>query len=211
MKANNLYPIFIKLDQIETLIVGGGNVGLEKIEFILRQSPEAKIKVVSKEFHPKLIVLAIKHQNIKIVERAFHENDLEGIKLLILATNNTSLNKLIRTKALQKNILTNVVDNPSLCEFYTCAVLNKGSVKIAVSSNGVSPTLAKRLRDVLDDAIPKNVEETAELLNQIRTKIKGNLEDKITLLNKVTELLIVDNNHTERLGKEEELYDINLN
>lgn len=211
MKANNLYPVFIKLDQIETLIVGGGNVGLEKVEFILRQSPRAKIKVVSKEFHPKLIMLAIKHQNIKVAERAFQENDLEGIKLLILATNNTSLNKLIRIKALQKNILTNVVDNPNLCEFYTSAVLNKGAVKIAVSSNGVSPTLAKRLRDVLDDAIPKNVEETAELLNQIRAQIKGNLEDKITLLNKVTELLIVDNNHIERLNKETELYKLNLN
>lgn len=211
MKTNNLYPIFIKLDKIETLIVGGGNVGLEKVEFILRQSLGAKIKVVSIEFHPKLIVLAIQNPNIKIAERAFQENDLNGIKLLILATNISPLNKLIRTKALQKNILTNVVDNPPLCDFYTGAVLKKGAVKIAVSSNGVSPTLAKRLRDFIADVIPDEVENSAELLNQIRSQIKGSLEEKITTLNKVTELLISDDNHIERLKKETELYDLNLN
>lgn len=211
MEANNLYPIFIKLDKIQTLIIGGGNVGLEKVQFILRQSPEAKLKIVAKEFHPKLIKIAIENVNVKLAERAFNMNDLDGIKLLILATNNRALNIKIRAAALQKNILTNVVDNPSLCDFYTSAIINKGTVKIAVSSNGVSPTLAKRLRDVLDDAIPHNVEESAELLNHIRTQIKGTLSDKIELLNRVTELLISDNNHIERLNKETELYNINLN
>ena len=211
MKANNLYPIFIKLDQIETLIVGGGNVGLEKVEFILRQSPEAKIKVVSKEFHPQLIRIAIANLNLKLAERSFAIEDLEGIKMLILATNNSELNAKIREKALQKNILTNVVDNPPLCEFYTSAIINKGTVKIAISTNGVSPTLAKRLRDALDYAIPFNVEESAQLLNHIRSQIKGNLSDKIELLNRVTELLISDNNHIEKINKEAELYDINLN
>jgi siroheme synthase-like protein len=211
MKSNNLYPIFVKLDVIQTLIVGGGNVGLEKVNFILRQSPEAKIKVISKEFHPEIILLAIKNPNLQITEREYGDDDLKGIKLLILATNNKKVNFEIYQKAKQFDILTNVVDNPPLCDFYTGAVLKKGVVKIAVSSNGVSPTLAKRLRDIIADIIPDKVDETAQLLSQIRAQTKGSLEDKITLLNKVTELLINDNNHIEQLNKENEFYDLNLN
>lgn len=211
MKANNLYPIFVKLDVIQTLIVGGGNVGLEKVNFILRQSPEAKIRVVSKDFHPEIILLAINNPNIQIAEREFEENDLKGIKFLILATNNKKVNFEIYQKAKQFEILTNVVDNPCLCDFYTGAALKKGPVKIAVSSNGISPTLAKRLRDFIADVIPDEVENSAELLNQIRSQIKGSLENKINTLNKVTELLISDDNHIERLNKETELYDLNLN
>ena len=211
MKANNLYPIFIKLDVIETLIVGGGNVGLEKVTFILRQSPEAKIKVVSKEFHPEIILLAINNPNIKIAEREFEDNDLKGIKLLILATNNKKVNFEIYQKAKQLDILTNVVDNPSLCDFYTGAVLNKGSVKIAVSSNGASPTLAKRLRDILDDAIPNEVEISASQLQKIRKKIKGDLSLKIKSLNLITNVLSNDFNHREELKENSFLHHLNLN
>ncbi len=209
MKTNNLYPIFLKLDEIQTLIVGGGNIGLEKVRFILRQSPNANIKVVAKDFHPELISIAIKNKNVQIKERAFVERDLDGIKLLILATNISDLNVEIKKLAKQKNILTNVVDNPPLCEYYTSAVLNKGAVKIAVSSNGVSPTLAKRLRDVIEDAIPNEVEESAIYLNQVRNKIKGNLEDRIEILNRVTEVLVSENK-TQEIGKLE-LPAVNLN
>lgn len=210
MKTNNLYPIFLKLDEVQTLIVGGGNIGLEKVRFILNQSPDAKIKVVAKEFNSDLIRIAIKNPNIKISERKFIEEDLKGIKLLILATNNKKVNFEIHQKAKGHNILTNVVDNPPLCDFYTSAVLKKGAVKIAVSSNGVSPTLAKRLRDVIADAIPNEVEESAVFLNQIRNNIKGNLDDKIEILNRVTEVLVNENNYRQKV-KGLELPEIILN
>lgn len=202
MQTNNLYPIFIKLDQVQTLIVGGGNVGLEKVNFILRQSPQAKIKIVSKEFHPKIILLAIKNKNIKLFEREFNYSDLENIKLLILATNNKKFNFEIYLEAKKQNILTNVVDNPPLCDFYTSAVLKKGPVKIAISSNGVSPTLAKRLRDIIEDVIPDEVELSAKALNKIRKNIKGDLANKIDVLNRVTELLSVKNNFQESMLSE---------
>ena len=199
MKTNNLYPIFLKLDEVQTLIVGGGNVGLEKVRFILNQSPNAKIKVVAKEFHSELITISIKNKNVQLKERVFINDDLKGVKLLILATNNSALNIKIKTLAEELNILTNVVDNPPLCDFYTSAVLNKGAVKIAVSSNGISPTLAKRLRDVIADAIPDEVEESAVFLNQVRNNIKGSLNDKVEILNKVTELLVAKNNYKQKL------------
>lgn len=197
MENNNLYPVFIKLDQIQTLIVGGGNVGLEKVTFILRQSPKAKIKVVSKDFHPQLIRIAIENSNVKLAERSFQASDLDYVKLLILATNDTTVNKQIIALADERNILTNVVDEPSSCEFYTAAVTSRGPVKIAVSSNGSSPTLAKRLRDVFEESIPEDVELTAVQLNQIRNRINGELSVKIDQLNAITQVLLINEKNQE--------------
>jgi siroheme synthase-like protein len=189
MKTNNLYPIFIKLDQVETLIVGGGNVGLEKVEFILRQAPNAKLRVVSPSFHRELILKAIENPNLKISERTFREDDLQRVKVLILATNDAEVNASIRQLANKRGILINEVDQPSNCEFYTSAVVKKGSVKIAVSSNGVSPTLAKRLRDIIEAALPEDIEQSAEFLNNVRSKLKGDLTDKIEVLNRISEVI----------------------
>lgn len=211
MEKNNLYPIFIKLDRVNTLIVGGGNVGLEKVTFVLRQSPEARLKVVSPNFHPELIKLAIQNRNVQLIERKFQDKDLEGIKLLILATNNNLVNFEIQQKAKAHDILTNVVDNPSECEFYTAAVANKGSVKIAISSNGVSPTLAKRLRDILEEVIPDEVELSAEQLHQIRNRINGTLSAKIESLNSITQVLLQEDNPRSIVGDASVWANLNLN
>lgn len=211
MKTNNLYPIFLKLDKIQTLIVGGGNIGLEKAQFILKQSSTAKIKIVAPEFHPQLILLAIENINIQIVERKFKPEDLLGVKLLILATNKELLNNEIYQLANAKSILTNVVDNPNLCDFYTGAVMTKGTVKIGVSSNGASPTLAKRLRDILEEVVPDEVNDSAANLQKMRNLLKGDLTDKIKKLNAITEVLTYDSNHTDRLLDSAALQNIKLN
>lgn len=199
MGANQLYPLFLKLDKIQTLIVGGGNVGLEKVNFILKQSPNAKIRIVSETFHPEIILKALNNKNIQIVERSFVPQDLNGIKVLIVATNKNQLNIEVYQLAQKKNILTNVVDNPNLCDFYTAAVMQKGPVKIAVSSNGASPTLAKRLRDILEEVIPDEVEDTAELLKKVRSLLKGDLQGKIKTLNLLTTVLTTSNKPKEKL------------
>jgi siroheme synthase-like protein len=119
--------------------------------------------------------------------------------VLIIATNINQLNIEIYQLAQTKNILTNVVDNPALCDFYTAAVMTKGAIKIAVSSNGASPTLAKRLRDILEEVIPDEVEDTAELLKKVRSLLKGNLESKIKTLNLLTTVLNITSNPKEKL------------
>ncbi len=211
MGANNLYPIFLKLNKIETLIVGGGNVGLEKVNFILKQSPEAKIRVVSETFNPAIISIALASDSIQLVERKFVESDLENVKVLIVATNNNELNAEIYDLAQAKNILTNVVDNPGLCDFYTGAVMKKGAVKIAVSSNGASPTLAKRLRDVFEEVIPDEIEDTAELLKEVRSAINGDLKEKIKTLNSLTSILSNSSRHKNKFIENRFFEPINLN
>ena len=211
MNENNLYPIFLKLDTLQTLIVGGGNVGLEKVQFILRQSPHAKIKIVSETFSAQIILFALENKNIQIAERRFVKEDLNGIKVLIVATNNVELNAEIHHLAQEKNILTNVVDNPMSCDFYTGAVMKKGSIKVAVSSNGGSPTLAKRLRDIFEEALPDDVIESASMLKQIRAQLKGDLSGKIKVLNKITQVLSNDYNHSVKLKDKSILHRVNLN
>jgi precorrin-2 dehydrogenase/sirohydrochlorin ferrochelatase len=211
MKDNSLYPLFLKLDIVETLIVGAGNVGLEKVQFILKQSPNAKIKIVAKKFHPEIILKVKGNKNIQTIEREFIPQDLERIKVLIVATNNTNLNFEIYQLAQSKNILTNVVDNPALCDFYTAAVMKKGPIKIAVSSNGASPTLAKRLRNIFEEVIPDEVEDSAEMLEQIRKLLKGDLAEKIKTLNSLTTVLSSDYNCSNNLMRNEFYSKINMN
>lgn len=211
MTTNALYPIFLKLDKINTLIVGGGNIGLEKLNFILTQSPRANIKIVSPEFHPEIILIAIANKNIQLLERKFVDSDLANIKILILATNNLELNTQIYFKAQKKNILTNMVDKPEFCDFYTGAVLQKGNIKIGISSNGVSPTIAKRLKQLFNEAIPENISASSENLNKIRTKLKGNLKLKVAILNQLTEVLVDDIPHQSNQNKTSILQHINWN
>ncbi|MGE0560278.1 MAG: bifunctional precorrin-2 dehydrogenase/sirohydrochlorin ferrochelatase [Flavobacteriales bacterium] len=211
MTTNTLYPIFLKLDKINTLIVGGGNIGLEKLNFILTQSPHANITIVSLEFHPEIILLAIANKNIQLLERKFVDSDLDSIKILILATNDHELNAQIYTQAHEKNILTNVVDKPEYCDFYTGAVLQKGTIKIGISSNGISPTMAKRLKQILNEAIPENISTSTEQLNKIRAQLKGNLKLKIEILNQLTEVLVDDIPHQSNRNKSSILQQINWN
>ncbi|OFZ01533.1 MAG: hypothetical protein A3K10_16040 [Bacteroidetes bacterium RIFCSPLOWO2_12_FULL_31_6] len=211
MKTNTLYPIFLKLDKINTLIVGAGNIGLEKLNFITAQNPHAKICMVAPEIHPEILVKSLQNSNIVLLKRTFMVSDLCNIKLLILATNNRTLNTKIYHLAQENNILTNVVDFPELCDFYTGAVLQKGNIKIGISSNGVSPTIAKRLKEILNDVIPENINETADDLNKIRTHLKGNLAHKINVLNKITEVLVDDIAHYPNLNNTSILQQINWN
>src|SRR5215470_2533307 len=85
---NQLYPIFLKLDQLETLVVGAGNVGLEKLQSLLSNSPEAKITIVAPEVKDDVKQLVSQHSSCSIIERAFEEVDLRNKDLIILATKN---------------------------------------------------------------------------------------------------------------------------
>ena len=96
----------------------------------------------------------------------------------------------VRNAAKEKNILVNVADTPELCDFYLGGIVTKGNVKIAISTNGKSPTTAKRLRQFFEAVIPDDINQLVQNLNTYRKTIKGNFEDKVSALNKITENLI---------------------
>jgi len=186
MERNNLFPIFLKLETLETLIVGGGHVGLEKLTAILKNSPAAKISIVARSIQEPIKALAEQYENVKLFERSFKLWDLWNKDLLILATNNRNLHETIRKFARTRKLLINVADTPDLCDFYLGSVVTKGNLKIGVSTNGKSPTISKRIREYLEEALPEETNELLDNMQKIRDRIKGDFSHKVKVLNEVT-------------------------
>ncbi|APG60279.1 precorrin-2 dehydrogenase/sirohydrochlorin ferrochelatase family protein [Christiangramia salexigens] len=190
MERNELYPVFLKVNKLNILVVGGGNVGHEKLHFLLKSSPNANVKVVAKWFLPATKELANKH-GVKLIKGVYKKKYLKKRHFVIAATNNERLNRRVYKHAKKRFLLANIADTPELCDFYMGGIVNKGHVKIAISTNGKSPTTAKRLRQFFEEVIPENVNEMVENLNEYRKTIKGDFEVKVDKMNKITESLIV--------------------
>lgn len=191
MEGNQLFPVFIKLNTIHTLLVGAGPVGLEKLNAILGNSPDANITVIGLEVLPELKQLAANHERVSILKREFEVADLDGIDLVVAATNNDDLNQLIRLEADRRNLLVNFADKPELCNFYLGSIVKKGDLKIAISTNGKSPTIAKRLKEVLNDSLPDEINDTLQNMQALRNTLNGDFTAKVKKLNAVTSSLIV--------------------
>jgi len=186
MERNNLFPVFLKLESLDTLILGGGHVGLEKLTAILKNSPNAKVSLVARTIQEPIKELAAQHQNVTLFERNFKLWDLWNKDLLILAANNRSLHETIRKFARTRRVLINVADTPDLCDFYLGSVVTKGNLKIGISTNGKSPTISKRMREYLEEALPEETNDLLDNMNKIREQIKGDFSHKVKVLNEVT-------------------------
>src|SRR5687768_17166148 len=189
-KKNQLYPVFLKLDQLELLLVGGGNVGLEKLNSLLSNSPAAKISIVAPEIKEEIIKLVLRHPSCQIYQKEFDAADLENKDLVVLATDNRQLHEEIKKLATEKGLLVNVADTPELCDFYLGSIVQKGNLKIAISTNGKSPTAAKRIKEVLQQALPDQLDAVIDNLHAIRNKLNGNFEYKVKKLNELTQGLV---------------------
>ena len=198
---NPLYPIFLKLHQLNLLIVGAGEVGYEKLFFILKSSPEARITVVANWINPEIKQLLAERKGrhrVTIIEKDFEPQDIEGHQLVIAATNIRPLNARIRGEASSRGKLVNVADTPDLCDFYLGSIVTRGNLKVAISTNGKSPTFAKRFRQALEEILP---EDTNDLLNQlgaIRDQLKGGFAEKVKQLNELTASLLSKNSDQEK-------------
>lgn len=190
---NRLFPVFLKLEELDVLLVGGGNVGLEKLSAMLNNSPDTKVTMVADMFRDELREYVKGYPNVKLIERKFEFNDLDNRDLVILSTDNPDLHASIKRVTAERHILCNVADTPDLCDFYLGSIVQKGDLKISISTNGKSPTMAKRMREFLDDIIPENIQQLLENLREIRKSIKGDFQEKIRIMNKVTEGMIKGN------------------
>lgn len=186
MERNNLFPVFLKLEALETLIVGGGPVGLEKLNAILKNSPQASVTLVARHIHSSIRELAAGHARVKLEERNFKLWDLWNKDLVLLAANNRALHETIRKFAKNRHLLVNVADTPDLCDFYMGSVVTRGNLKIGVSTNGKSPTISKRLREYLEEAIPEETDDLLNNMGRIRDQLKGDLAYKMRELNRIT-------------------------
>ena len=183
---NNLFPIFLKTEHLRFLVVGGGNVGLEKVTTLINQNPKTHLKIVAKDIKPELQEVLEKYPHINVQQKSFEKQDLEDVDLVIVATDNTATSKEVKQEANAKSILVNAADQPDLCDFYLGSIVNKGHLKIAISTNGKSPIIAKRLREYFVDVIPDEIDNNIEDLNKIRNNHKGDFSQKLAHLNNLT-------------------------
>ncbi|MFD0760705.1 bifunctional precorrin-2 dehydrogenase/sirohydrochlorin ferrochelatase [Lutibacter aestuarii] len=188
-KHNELYPVFLKVSELQVLIIGGGNVGLEKLTFLLKSSPNAKVTMVSLTFAPELIELSKKH-HVELIKSSYKKSFLKDKHLVIICTNSLKVNTKAYQHCKAKKLLVNVADNPPYCDFYMGGIVTKGVVKIAISTNGQSPTLAKRLRQFLESVIPNEIDNLAENLNVYRNTLKADFSTKVLQLNELTKNLL---------------------
>ncbi|ATN05334.1 ABC transporter permease [Chryseobacterium indologenes] len=184
--SNSLYPIFLKLETLSLLIIGGGKVSLEKLESVLGNSPGTPIKLVAKEIIPEVRSLQNQYPHIILHERPYEDHDFNDTDLAIIAVNDLVLAGQIRDQAHQKNVLVNIADKPELCDFYLGSIVKKGSLKIAISTNGKSPTIAKRLRETFTEIIPDEMDHVLDNMQSIRRQLQGDFNDKVKELNKIT-------------------------
>lgn len=187
---NNLFPVFLKLEQMNLLIIGGGNIGLEKLQTVLKNSPATQITLVAPEIREEIYKLSLETETIRLKKKEFSAEDLEDADLVIAATGDKQLDAIIRQEAHKRKILVNVADTPDLCDFYLGSIVKKGDLKIAVSTNGKSPILARRIREFLEYVLPDDTQELMNNLYSIRGRIKGDLKQKIKKLNDITASLL---------------------
>lgn len=189
MERNNLYPIFLKSKSLNVLIVGGGNVAEEKLTFLLKSSPDAHVTMVSPMFREGTLELA-KKGCVTLIEDIYSKSYLKGKHMVVATTDIPEVNVQVWKDCRAEAKLVNVADNPPYCDFYMGGIVTKGNVKVAISTNGKSPTTAKRLRQFFEDVIPENVDDLVKNLNEYRKTIKGDFEQKVETLNEFTKGLI---------------------
>jgi uncharacterized protein len=187
---NTLFPVFLKLETLSVLVVGGGNVGHEKLSAILQNSPKTAVKLVSITINDAIRKMAVDHDNIELIQRPYQVVDLDLIDIVIIAIDDHEVSSQIREDAKGRGKLVNVADKPELCDFYLSSVVQKGDLKVAISTNGKSPTTAKRLKEVLQEALPAELNSVINNLHKIRNKLNGNFEYKVKKLNKLTKILV---------------------
>lgn len=189
MERNNLYPIFLKSKNLNFLIVGGGFVAEEKLSFLLKSSPEAKVTMVSPMFRQGTLDLS-KKGYVELIQDRYQKIYIENKHIVIATTDVPEVNVQIWKDCRAEAKLVNVADNPPYCDFYMGGIVTKGNVKIAISTNGKSPTTAKRLRQFFEEVIPENIDDLVKNLNKYRKTIKGNFEEKVQKLNEFTKILV---------------------
>jgi precorrin-2 dehydrogenase/sirohydrochlorin ferrochelatase len=172
MLETPFYIACLKLTGRRCLVVGGGDVGLEKVEGLLASN--ADVLLVAPDAHPALQELA-SEGSITWTRREYVPTDLEGCLIAIAATNVTEVNIEVFNDAEQRAMLVNVVDVPPLCNFILPAIVRTGPLAVAISTAGASPALAKRMKREIAELFGEAYADLAVMLNDVRGWAKGTL------------------------------------
>jgi len=168
----NFLPVFLRLEQQACLVVGGGEVAARKVHLLQRAG--ARVTVVAPDLCPSLQRL---HDGVDAApaiawrQGRFEAADLDGVVVVVAATNDTAVNRQVSELARQQRIPVNVVDQPALCSFIFPSIVDRSPVVVAISTGGASPVLARLLRARLETLIPAGYGRLADLLAGFRERV----------------------------------------
>ena len=161
------YPVSLDIQNRKCLVVGGGSVGTRKVMTLLECG--AVVTVVSSDVAEELLELAEK-KIIDLKKRPYESSDIDGMFLVIGATDNEELNWQINKDAEHQNKLCNIADRPEVCNFILPSIVNRGNLVIAISTSGKSPAFARKMRQDLEKEFGEEYDEFLELMGAIRKK-----------------------------------------
>ena len=167
-QSASMLPIFLKLDGRRCLLVGAGNVALDKIGSLLKTG--LQLRVVAPEARAEVRRLA-EEGKLEWVQRAFEPSDLDGNFLVIAATDSPDVNTAVYRASVERNILCNSVDDIPNCDFFFGSVVSRGDLQIAISTAGQSPAFAQRLRREIDGQLPDDLGPWLQQLGQLRREV----------------------------------------
>ncbi|MBV9050243.1 MAG: bifunctional precorrin-2 dehydrogenase/sirohydrochlorin ferrochelatase [Solirubrobacterales bacterium] len=172
MLETPFYIACLRLKGRRCVVVGGGDVGLEKVEGLL--ACDGDVTLVAPEAHPELVQLALEG-SIRWERRRYRAEDLDRSLIAIAATGNTDVNIRVFEDAEARSMLVNVVDVPPLCNFILPAIVRTGPLAVAISTAGASPALAKRMKREISELFGEPYALLAILLNDVRGWAKATL------------------------------------
>ena len=191
-ETNRLFPVFLKLEALPVLIIGGGKIGLEKLSAVLANSPGTNVRIVSISISKEIRDLAAEYSTIELKERVFLPADADDRDIVIIAIDDKKESTRIRDIVKAKGKLVNVADKPELCDFYMGSIVQKGNLKIGISTNGKSPTVAKRLKELFNELLPAEIDQLLDNMQAIRSRLQGDFADKVNQLNALTKDFVLD-------------------
>ncbi len=165
-----LYPIMYNIKGKRVEVIGGGQVAFRKVKDLVDSG--AEVVVVAFDILPELEEYASSNKAVTIVKRKYQEGDCAGSALVFSATNNHEVNRKVYDEASALNIPINAVDDPDNSSFYVPSFFTRGKLLVAVSTQGASPAMAAKVRRLIEQSIPQDIEITLDALNEARTMLK---------------------------------------
>ena len=163
------FPLFVNLDKLPVLVVGGGEIAERKINLIIKAN--ANVEVLARNFSPNVEQL-IRKKKLKKIKKSLDISSLgSNYSLIIAATDNKQINKKLFNFAKKNNILINVVDQPELCTCTFGSIVERGDLVIAISTGGNAPVFARNLREKFETLLPQSTEQLIDFSSSIREKV----------------------------------------
>ena len=165
-RAMRYLPILVDLAGRACLVVGAGAIGARKVEQLLAAG--ARVTVVATRIGTRVMELAAASPSVRVEQRAYRPEDLDGIALAFAATDDPALQEAIAVQARAAGVWLNAVDEPERCTFVMPAILDRDPLVVAVSTSGASPALARRIRDDLDETLGPEYAAAVDTLAKLR-------------------------------------------